>query len=83
MPWPVVDTRPPRRIPTHMVSFLGPRRLSIQFDPDVNQFMHFRNATVQALISYMSCLATNQALVEVTSFAPQNPGHEIYQWFDI
>ncbi len=82
----VVDTRPPRRIPTYGQFFLG-REIKTEhpvFDPDIVQLMHFRKGYSAGVdFVYVLPFATDQALVEVTSFAPQNPGHQKFtQWLD-
>jgi lycopene beta-cyclase len=82
----VVDTRPPRRIPTYGQFFLG-REIKTEipvFDPDVVQLMHFRSGYSAGVdFVYVLPFAVDQALVEVTSFAPHNPGHQIFtRWLD-
>jgi lycopene beta-cyclase len=82
----VVDTRPPRRIPTYGQFFLG-REIKTEhpvFDPDVVQLMHFREGYSAGVdFVYILPFANDQALVEVTSFAPQNPGHQQFAlWLD-
>lgn len=82
----VVDTRPPRRAPTYGQFFLG-RELKTEhpvFDPDVVQLMHFRNGYSTGVdFVYVLPFAVDQALVEVTSFAPHNPGNQTFtKWLD-
>jgi lycopene beta-cyclase len=82
----VVDTRPPRRIPTYGQFFLG-REIRTErpvFDPDTVQLMNFRSARSTGVdFVYILPFAVDQALVEVTSFAPQNPGHAVFtEWLD-
>jgi len=83
----VIDTRPPRRIPTYGQFFLG-REIKTErpvFDPDVVQLMHFRRARSAGVdFVYILPFAVDQALVEVTSFAPENPGHQVFtEWLDL
>jgi lycopene beta-cyclase len=82
----IVDTRPPRRIPTYGQFFLG-REIKTErpvFDPDTVQLMHFRRARSKGVdFVYILPFAVDQALVEVTSFAPENPGHAVFtEWLD-
>jgi lycopene beta-cyclase len=82
----VVDTRPPRRIPIYGQFFLG-REIKTErpvFCPDTVQLMHFRREHSTGIdFVYILPFAVDQALVEVTSFAPNNPGHEIFSsWLD-
>jgi lycopene beta-cyclase len=46
--------------------------------------MHFRRARSKGVdFVYILPFAVDQALVEVTSFAPENPGHEVFtKWLD-
>ncbi|MEL7516691.1 MAG: lycopene cyclase family protein [Pseudomonadota bacterium] len=83
----VVDTRPPRRVPNYGQFFLG-REIKTErpvFDPDVVQLMHFRNGHSAGVdFVYVLPFAVDQALVEVTSFAPHNPGyHTFTRWLEI
>lgn len=77
----VVDTRPPRRVPTYGQFFLG-REIETErpvFDPDTVQLMHFRRARSTGVdFVYILPFSAHRALVEVTSFAPQNPGHHVF-----
>ena len=82
----VVDTRPPTRVPTYGQFFLG-REIKTErpvFNPDVVQLMHFRRARSGGVdFVYILPFAVDQALVEVTSFAPHNPGHRVFtEWLD-
>lgn len=82
----VVDTRPPTRIPTYGQFFLG-REIKTErpvFNPDVVQLMQFRRAkSVGVDFVYILPFAKDRALVEVTSFAPQNPGRNVFNgWLD-
>jgi lycopene beta-cyclase len=82
----VVDTRPPRRIPTYGQFFLG-REIKTErpvFDSDVVQLMNFRSGYSTGVdFVYVLPFAVDQALVEVTSFAPHNPGHQKFtSWLD-
>ena len=77
----VVDTRPPRRIPTYGQFFLG-REIKTErpvFDPDSVQLMQFRRARSAGVdFVYILPFAADQALVEVTSFAPKSPGATVF-----
>jgi lycopene beta-cyclase len=82
----VVDTRPPRRVPTYGQFFLG-REIETErpvFDPDTVQLMHFRTARSTGVdFVYILPFSAHRALVEVTSFAPQNPGHQVFtEWLE-
>ncbi|MBJ3764560.1 lycopene cyclase [Maribius pontilimi] len=82
----VVDTRPPARVPTYGQFFLG-REIRTErpvFDPDVVQLMHFRSAQSAGVdFVYILPFTRTRALVEVTSFAPFNPGRDTYtSWLD-
>lgn len=82
----VVDTRPPRRVPSFGQFFLG-REIRTErpvFDPDVVQLMHFRVARSAGVdFVYILPFAADHALVEVTSFAPHTPGHQVFaDWLD-
>ncbi|KIN73518.1 lycopene cyclase family protein [Sulfitobacter guttiformis] len=82
----IVDTRPPRRKPTYGQFFLG-REIKTErpvFEPDTVQLMHFRRARSKGVdFVYILPFAVDQALVEVTSFAPVNPGHAVFtDWLD-
>jgi lycopene beta-cyclase len=82
----VIDTRPPRRVPTYGQFFLG-REIRTErpvFDPDVVQLMHFRPARSAGVdFVYILPFAPDRALVEVTSFAPHNPGLDVFEpWLD-
>jgi lycopene beta-cyclase len=82
----VVDTRPPSRVPSYGQFFLG-REIKTErpvFNPDVVQLMHFRRARSGGVdFVYILPFAIDQALVEVTSFAPHNPGQEVFtKWLD-
>jgi lycopene beta-cyclase len=74
----VVDTRPPARVPSYGQFFLG-REVRTEhpvFDPDVAQLMHFRPARSAGVdFVYILPFSPHEALIEVTSFAPHNPGH--------
>jgi len=78
----VVDTRPPTRVPSYGQFFLG-REIQTErpvFDSDVVQLMHFRPARSAGVdFVYILPFASDRALVEVTSFAPHNPGTEIFE----
>lgn len=77
----VVDTRPPNRVPTYGQFFLGQEIKTEHpvFNADVVQLMHFRPAQSGGVdFVYILPFAVDQALVEVTSFAPHNPGHEFF-----
>jgi lycopene beta-cyclase len=82
----LVDTRPPQLVPTYGQFFLGREIKSERpvFDPDVVQLMHFRPARSTGVdFVYILPFAVDQALVEVTSFAPQDPGHQVFnQWLN-
>lgn len=82
----IVDTRPPSRIPTYGQFFLGQEIKTERpiFNPDVVQLMHFRRARSAGVdFVYILPFAVDQALVEVTSFAPHNPGHDVFsEWLD-
>jgi len=82
----VIDTRPPRRIPAYGQFFLG-REIRTErpvFDPDVVQLMHFRPARSAGVdFVYILPFSADRALVEVTSFAPYNPGPDVFApWLD-
>jgi lycopene beta-cyclase len=82
----VVDTRPPQRIPTYGQFFLGceiKTERSI-FDPNVVHLMSFRKARSTGVdFVYILPFAADQALIEVTSFAPKNPGHQVFtEWLN-
>ncbi len=82
----VVDTRPPTRVPAYGQFFLG-REIRTErpvFNPDIVQLMHFRPARSSGVdFVYVLPFAADHALVEVTSFAPHNPGNDIYAaWLD-
>ncbi|MBC7477199.1 MAG: NAD(P)-binding protein [Pseudorhodobacter sp.] len=82
----VVDTRPPRRVPTYGQFFLG-REIRTErpvFNPEVVQLMHFRVARSAGVdFVYILPFSADHALVEVTSFAPRNPGHTVFaDWLD-
>lgn len=77
----VVDTRPPDRLPTYGQFFLG-REIETErpvFDPNTVQLMHFRRARSKGVdFVYILPFSAHRALVEVTSFAPQNPGYTLF-----
>jgi lycopene beta-cyclase len=82
----VIDTRPPMRVPVYGQFFLG-REIQTErhvFDPDVVQLMHFRPARSAGVdFVYILPFAPDRALVEVTSFAPHNPGPDVFgPWLD-
>ena len=82
----VVDTRPPQRVPTYGQFFLG-REVKTErpiFNPNVVQLMSFRKARSMGVdFVYILPFAADQALIEVTSFAPQNPGHKVFtEWLN-
>lgn len=77
----VVDTRPPNRTPTYGQFFLGweIRTERAVFDPDRVQLMHFRKARSRGVdFVYTLPFARDRALVEVTSFAPESPGSDVF-----
>ena len=83
----VVDTRPPKRTPIYGQFFLG-REIKTErpvFDSDVVQLMQFRRARSTGVdFVYILPFSANQALVEVTSFAPSKPSHQVFSnWLDI
>ena len=82
----VIDTRPPKRIPTYGQFFLGweIRTERPVFDPDCAQLMHFRPARSRGVdFVYTLPFAPDRALVEVTSFAPASPGHGVFKaWLE-
>ena len=82
----VVDTRPPTRIPTYGQFFLGSEIKTERpvFNPDVVQLMQFRRGqSVGVDFVYILPFANDRALVEVTSFAPQNPSRNVFNgWLD-
>lgn len=82
----VVDTRPPRRIPTYGQFFLG-REIRTErpvFDAGLVQLMHFRPARSRGVdFVYTLPFARDRALVEVTAFAPESPGRDVFEtWLD-
>ena len=82
----VVDTRPPKRIPTYGQFFLG-REIKTErpiFDSNVVQLMSFRKARSMGVdFVYILPFAADQALIEVTSFAPENPGDQVFtEWLN-
>lgn len=82
----VVDTRPPQRIPTYGQFFLG-REIKTErpiFNSDVVQLMSFRKARSMGVdFVYILPFAADQALIEVTSFAPDNPGDQVFnEWLN-
>lgn len=82
----VVDTRPPQRIPTYGQFFLG-REIKTErpiFDPNVVQLMSFRKPRSMGVdFVYILQFAVDQALIEVTSFAPKNPGYQVFtEWLN-
>ena len=82
----VVDTRPPQRIPTYGQFFLGHEIKTERpiFDSNVVQLMRFRKARSTGVdFVYILPFAADQALIEVTSFAPENPGYQIFsEWLN-
>jgi lycopene beta-cyclase len=83
----VVDTRPPKRVPRYGQFFLG-REIKTErpvFDPHVVQLMQFRRGYSDGIdFVYVLPYAADQALVEVTSFAPCHPGADTFtNWLDI
>ncbi|MFN4129009.1 MAG: lycopene cyclase family protein [Paracoccaceae bacterium] len=73
----VVDTRPPRRVPSYGQFFLGWEIHTERavFDPDRVHLMQFRKARSRGVdFVYTLPFARDRALVEVTSFAPESPG---------
>ncbi|MEI4231890.1 lycopene cyclase family protein [Roseovarius sp. D22-M7] len=82
----VIDTRPPRRIPTYGQFFLG-REIRTErpvFDPGSVQLMQFRPARSRGVdFVYILPFARDCALVEVTSFAPTSPGRAVFEdWLE-
>jgi len=82
----VVDTRPPKCVPTYGQFFLG-REIKTEnpvFDPTTVQLMHFRHGHSAGVdFVYILPFARDQALVEVTSFAPHTPGDQVFStWLD-
>jgi lycopene beta-cyclase len=82
----VIDTRPPARNPAYGQFFLG-REIRTErqvFNPNTVQLMQFRPARSSGVdFVYILPFAADHALVEVTSFAPHNPGRDIYAaWLD-
>jgi lycopene beta-cyclase len=82
----VVDTRPAQRVPTYGQFFLG-REIKTErpiFNPDVVQLMHFRKTRSTGVdFVYILPFAADQALIEVTSFAPKNPGRQLFtEWLN-
>ena len=82
----VVDTRPPRRVPSYGQFFLGWEIHTERavFDPDRVQLMQFRKAYSRGVdFVYILPFARDRALVEVTSFAPETPGPEVFRaWLE-
>ena len=78
----VVDTRPPSRRPAYGQFFLG-REIQTEnpvFNPEIVQLMHFRPARSAGVdFVYILPFAPDRALVEVTSFAPSNPGSAVFE----
>ncbi|WP_349291181.1 lycopene cyclase family protein [Loktanella sp. SALINAS62] len=82
----VVDTRPPNRIPAYGQFFLGHEIETERpvFDPDTVQLMHFRPARSAGVdFVYILPFSAHRALIEVTSFAPHNPGSVVFKkWLE-
>lgn len=77
----VIDTRPPKRVPTYGQFFLGweIRTERAVFDPDRVHLMQFRTARSRGVdFVYTLPFARDRALVEVTSFAPVSPGADVF-----
>ena len=78
----VIDTRPPRRRPGYGQFFLG-REIRTErpvFDPDTVQLMQFRRARSGGVdFVYILPYRRDLALVEVTSFAPCAPDHDVFE----
>lgn len=82
----VVDTRPPSRVPTYGQFFLGweIRTERPVFDPDRVHLMQFRKARSRGVdFVYTLPFARDRALVEVTAFAPETPGPDVFKaWLE-
>ncbi|MFO8127159.1 lycopene cyclase family protein [Yoonia sp.] len=82
----VIDARTAQTKPTYGQFFLG-REIQTErpvFDPDRVHLMAFRKARSSGVdFVYTLPYARDRALVEVTSFAPTNPGHDVFAaWLD-
>ena len=82
----VVDTRPPKRIPTYGQFFLGweIRTERAVFNPDRVHLMQFRKARSRGVdFVYTLPFARDRALIEVTSFAPETVGQDVFKtWLE-
>ncbi|MCA1774077.1 MAG: lycopene cyclase [Loktanella sp.] len=82
----VIDARSPSRIPTYGQFFLGweIQAQNAVFDPDRVQLMQFRKARSKGVdFVYILPFARDRALVEVTSFAPESLGQDIFKtWLE-
>ncbi|MFP4406089.1 lycopene cyclase family protein [Rhodosalinus sp.] len=77
----VVDARSPRRTPGYGQFFLGReiRTARPVFDPARVHLMQFRKARSRGVdFVYTLPFAPDRALVEVTSFAPESPGRDVF-----
>lgn len=82
----VIDARTPQVMPTYGQFFLG-REIQTErpvFDPERVHLMAFRPTRSRSIdFVYTLPYARDRALVEVTSFAPDNPGHDVFTaWLD-
>lgn len=82
----VIDTRPPKHIPTMSQVFIGQEIATSKsvFDTDVVHLMHFRSGYSDGVdFLYILPFAPNRALVEVTSFARTAPSRKVMSdWLD-